>query len=104
MQCIIDLHTFYAVALHSPNRAHNCFGRLFKSFASADEVAVLAKLEKRFVRLEKPLFNLALNIHPMYAKIGRAIVDGGEVDAMTLKTWVNVYGDRWGNRAASGAV
>jgi hypothetical protein len=63
-----------------------CFGRLFQSVSSADEVAVLVKLEKQFVRLEKPLFILVLISHPIYAKIGREIVDNGEVDVMTITT------------------
>jgi hypothetical protein len=78
-----------------------CFGRLFQSLASAGEVAVLAKLEKRFARFEMPLLIHDLNFHPMYAKIGWAIVDGGEVDVMTLTKWVNMYGDRWGHEAAA---
>jgi hypothetical protein len=81
-----------------------CCGRLFQSLATVGEVAVLANLEKRYARLEKPLFILALFFHPMYAKIGRAIVDNGEVDVTTLTTWVNTYGYRWGHRAAAGAV
>jgi hypothetical protein len=80
------------------------FGRLFQSLATVGEVAVLANLEKRYARLEKPLFKLALIFHPTYAKIGRAIVDNGEVDVMTLTTWVNTYGYRWGHRAAAVAV
>jgi hypothetical protein len=52
-----------------------CFGRLFQSLVSADEVAVLAKVEKRYAPLENLLFILGLIFHPMYAKIGRAIVD-----------------------------
>jgi hypothetical protein len=64
----------------------HCFGRLFQALASAVQVAVLAKLEKRFARLEKPRFILALIFHSMYAKLGRAIVDGGDVDVLTLTT------------------
>jgi hypothetical protein len=81
-----------------------CFGRQFQFLASAGEFAVLAKLEKRFARLEMPLFILALVFHPMYAKVGRAMIDAGVFNVMTLTDWVNAYGNRWGHGAAAGSV
>jgi hypothetical protein len=81
-----------------------CFGRKLQSLTSAGEFSVLAKLVKRFSRLEKPLFILAVVFHPMYAMVGRAMIDAGVVNNMMLTDWLNTYSDRWGHGSAADAV
>jgi hypothetical protein len=81
-----------------------CFGRQLQFLTFAGEFAVLDMLEKRFSRLEKPLFIPALVFHPMYAKVGRAMIDAAVVNIMMLTDWINTYCDRWGHGAAADAV
>jgi fructose-specific phosphotransferase system component IIB len=53
-------------------------------------------LHTTYSRLEKPLLILALWLHPAYAEVGRAVVNSGVVNVMTLTEWVDGYGERWG--------
>jgi hypothetical protein len=83
-----------------------CFARQYQALCAAGEDAVIAKLEKRYARLEKPLLILAIWLHPSYTEVARAVVDSGVVDIMTLSDWVDKYGERWGfkNGAISAAL
>jgi hypothetical protein len=57
---------------------------------------VIAKLDIRYARLEMPLLILAMWLHPSYTEVARAVVDSGVVDIMTLRDWVDKYGEPWG--------
>jgi hypothetical protein len=73
-----------------------CFARQYQALCEAGEDAVIAKLEKRYSRLEKPLLIFAMWLHPSYTEVARVVVDSGVVDIMTLTAWVDGYGERWG--------
>jgi hAT family C-terminal dimerisation region len=57
---------------------------------------VIAKLEKRYSRLEKPPRILPMWLHPSYTDVARVVADSGIVDIMTLTDWVDGYSVRWG--------
>jgi hypothetical protein len=73
-----------------------CLARQHQALVAAGEDAIIVKLEERYSRLEKPLLILALWLHPAYAEVGRAVVNSGVVNVMTLTEWVDGYGERWG--------
>jgi hypothetical protein len=68
-----------------------CFARQYQSLCVNGEGTVIAKLEKRWARLEMPLLILAKWLHPSYTDVAKTVVNSGGVDIMNLIDWIDGY-------------